>query len=45
MKWNPVGNDRVVICLDIIVEIIRLSTDIELISICQAPVLHTVHNQ
>ena len=35
MEWNPLGNDRVVICLDIIVMIIRLCIDIELISVCQ----------
>ena len=35
MKWNPLGNDRVVICLDIIEQIIRLCIDIELISVCQ----------
>ena len=35
MKWNPAGNDRVVICLDIIVGIIRLCIDMELISIAR----------
>ena len=35
MEWNPLGNDGVVICLDIIVMIIRLCIDIELISIYQ----------